>query len=138
TLLGRFEEAFEQVDGYFVGIYRELRRHTDVQLGPLLPIDEQFAQLDLSAHATEDLFQSKLAFIALLNFPLPTLDETLAQGPKWTRNQWAAARLTRRFALRPSAEAVQARTKATADAEAYVAGYNLWMHHALPRDGRRL
>ena len=54
TLLGRFEEAFEQVDGYFVGIYRELRRHTDVQLGPLLPIDEQFAQLDLSAHATED------------------------------------------------------------------------------------
>ena len=86
-------------------IAAELRRHSDLELGPLLPIDEQFAALDLSAHSSEDLFQSKLAFIALLNFPLPTLDEMLAQGPKWTRNQWAAARLTRRFALRPSAEA---------------------------------
>ncbi|HWE23700.1 MAG TPA: hypothetical protein VG496_07140, partial [Myxococcales bacterium] len=138
TLLGRFEEAFEQVDGYFVDLSRELRRHVDVELGPLLPIDEQFAQLDLSAHAPEDLFQSRLAFIALLNFPLPTLDEMLAQGPKWSREQWAAVRLTRRFSLRPTAEALQARTKATAEADVYIAGYNLWMHHALTRDGQRL
>ena len=138
TLLGRFEEAFEEVDGYFVDLQRELRRHTDMDLGRLLPIDEQFAQIELSAHSSEDLFQSKLAFIALLNFPLPTLDEMLAQGSKWSREQWAAVRLTRRFALRPSAEALQARAKASADAEVYVAGYNLWLHHALTRDGKRL
>jgi hypothetical protein len=138
TLLGRFEEAFEQVDGYFVDLQRELRRHADVELGPLLPIDEQFAALDLSAHASEDLFESKLAFVALLNFPLPTLDEMIAQGPKWSREQWAAVRLTRRFALRPSAEALQARAKAAADSELYIAGYNLWMHHALTREGKRL
>jgi hypothetical protein len=138
TLLGRFEEALEQVDGYFVDLQRELKRRSDVELGPLLPIDEQFAALDLSAHSPEDLFQSKLAFIALLNFPLPTLDEMLAQGPKWSREQWAAARLTRRFALRPSAEALQARAKAAADSDVYIAGYNLWMHHALTRDGNRL
>src|SRR5712692_5318161 len=68
ALLGRFEYALEQVDGYFLELGRELR------------IDEEFAGLDLSAHSSEDLFQSKLAFIALLNFPLPTLDEMLAQG----------------------------------------------------------
>src|SRR5438105_4816254 len=138
ALLGRFEYTLEQVDGYFLDIGRELRRYSELELGPELPIDEQFAALDLSAHSSEDLFTSKLAFIALLNFPLPTLEEMLSEGPRWTRAQWAEARLTRRFALRPSAEALQARTKAAADAEAYVAGYNLWMHHVLTRDGRRL
>jgi hypothetical protein len=138
ALLGRFEYALEQVDGYFVDMGRELRRWSELELGPELPIDEEFAGLDLSAHSSEDFFQSKLAFIALLNFPLPTLDEMLAQGAKWSREEWAAVRLTRRFALRPSAEAVQARSRASAAAEAYVAGYNLWMHHVLTRDGKRL
>ncbi|HKB77263.1 MAG TPA: hypothetical protein VKC58_11760, partial [Myxococcales bacterium] len=138
ALLGRFEYAFEQVDGYFVDIGRELRRWSELELGPELPIDEQFAALDLSAHSSEDLFQSKLAFVALLNFPLPRLDEMLAQGARWSREEWAAVRLTRRFALRPSAEAQQARARASAAAEAYVAGYNLWMHHVLTRDGTRL
>ncbi|HKC58937.1 MAG TPA: hypothetical protein VKB92_02540 [Myxococcales bacterium] len=138
ALLGRFEYALEQVDGYFVDMGRELRRWSELELGPELPIDEEFAGLDLSAHSSEDLFQSKLAFIALLNFPLPTLDEMLAQGVKWSREEWAAVRLTRRFALRPSAEAAQARSRASATAEAYVAGYNLWMHHVLDRDGKRL
>jgi hypothetical protein len=138
ALLGRFEYALEQVDGYFLDIGRELRRYSELELGPELPIDEELAALDLSAHSSEDFFQSKLAFIALLNFPLPTLDEMIAQGPKWSREEWAAVRLTRRFALRPSAEAQQARTRASAAAEAYVAGYNLWMHHVLTRDGTRL
>ncbi|HYV64752.1 MAG TPA: hypothetical protein VE964_00830 [Myxococcales bacterium] len=138
VLLGRFEYALEQVDGYFLDMGRELRRFSELELGPELPIDEQLAALDLSAHVSEDLFQSKLAFIALLDFPLPTLDEMLAQGAKWSREEWAAVRLTRRFALRPSAEAAQARSRASADAEAYIAGYNLWMHHALTGDGRRL
>src|SRR5216683_2520155 len=96
------------------------------------------ARLDLSAHSSEDLFQSKLAFVALLNFPLPTLDEMLAQAGKWSREEWAAVRLTRRFALRPSGEALQARATASAAAEAYIAGYNLWMHHVLTRGGTRL
>src|SRR6266446_3005995 len=120
-------DALEQVDGYFLDMGRELRRWSELELGPELPIDEQLAALDLSAHSSEDLFQSKLAFVALLNFPLPRLDEMLAQGARWSREEWAAVRLTRRFALRPSAEAAQARSRASATAEAYVAGYNLWM-----------
>src|SRR4029077_11825354 len=80
----------------------------------------------------------KLAFIALLNFPQPDLQEMVAQGPRWSRQQWATARLTRRFAVRPSGSALQAVAKATADAEAYIAGYNVWMHHVLAPDGRRV
>src|SRR5437879_454624 len=48
------------------------------------------------------------------------------------------ARLTRSGALRPNGAARQAVAKATADAEAYIAGYNVWMHHVLAPDGRRL
>src|SRR2546426_5740543 len=58
--------------------------------------------------------------------------------PALDAQAWAQARLTRRFALRPSGAARQAVAKATADAEAYIAGDNVWMHHVLAPDGRRL
>jgi len=138
ALLARFEYVLEQVDGYFLDLGREMRSFSELELGPQLPIDDVFAGLDLSAHASDDFFNSKLAFIALLNFPLPSLDEMLAQGKSWSRRDWAAVRLTRRFALRPSGDALAARSKAQADAEAYIAGYNLWMHHLLAPGGRRI
>src|SRR5213075_1743366 len=108
------------------------------ELGPQMDVDQLFAGLDVSAHLSEDLFASKLAFVALLNFPQANLDEMTAQGPKWSRQEWAMARLTQRFALRPSGAARQAVAKASADSEAYIAGYNIWMHHVLAPDGRRL
>ena len=138
ALLKRFSMAFEQIDGHFNEIGRALRSWSELELGPQMPVDQLFAGLDLGAHASEDLFASKLAFVALLNFPLPDLNEMVAQGPRWSRAQWAMARLTRRFALRPSGVARQAVSKAGADAEAYIAGYNLWMHHLLAPDGKRI
>ena len=138
ALLKRFSMAFEQIDGHFLEIGRALRSWSELELGPQLPVDQLFAGLDLGAHASEDLFTSKLAFVALLNFPLPDLEEMVAQGPRWSRAQWAMARLTRRFALRPSGAARQAVAKASADAEAYIAGYNIWMHHVLSPEGKRL
>src|SRR5438067_5342140 len=90
ALLGRFEYVLEQVDGYFLDLGREMRSFSELEIGPQLPIDDVFAGLDLSAHASDDFFGSKLGFIALLNFPLPTLDEMLAQGKSWSRRHWAA------------------------------------------------
>jgi hypothetical protein len=138
ALLERFSKAFEQLDGHLLEIGRAWRSWNELEIGPQLPVDDRFAAFDPGAHVAEDLFTSKLAFVALLNFPQPTLDEMTAQGPKWSREQWAMARLTRRFALRPSGEANQARAQAGADAEAYIAGDNYWMHHLLGLDGQRL
>src|SRR5438105_1901224 len=138
ALLGRFSAAFEQIDGHMLEIGRALRSWNELELGPQMEVDQLFAALDVGAHLPEDLFSSKLAFVALLNFPQPDLQEMLAQGPRWSRKQWAEARLTRRFALRPNGAARQAVAKATAAAEAYIAGYNVWMHHVLAPDGRRL
>jgi hypothetical protein len=138
ALLKRFSLAFEQIDGHLLEIGRALRSWSELELGPQQDVDQLFAALDVGAHISEDLFSSRLAFVALLNFPLPDLDEMVAQGPRWSRAQWAMARLTRRFALRPSGAARQAVAKAAADAEAYIAGYNLWMHHVLSPDGKRI
>ena len=134
----RFSAALEQIDGHMLEIGRALRSWNELELGPQMEVDQLFAALDVGAHLPEDLFSSKLAFVALLNFPQPDLQEMVAQGPRWSRKQWAEARLTRRFALRPNGAARQAVAKATADAEAYIAGYNVWMHHVLAPDGRRL
>jgi hypothetical protein len=145
----RFESALEQLDGHALEANRFLARHAVLDLGPLLPVDQPFAGLDAGAHLTDDLFGSRLAFAALLNFPLTTLAEREAQGQGWTRRQWAEARLLgRRGALvgggdgglsqRVPASVKQAAARAYAGAQAYVAGYNLYAHHLLDAEGRRL
>ncbi len=134
----RFSLATEQIDGHMLEIGRALRSWSELELGPQMEVDQLFAALDVSAHLPEDLFSSKLAFVALLNFAQPDLQEMVAEGPRWSRKQWAEARLTRRFAVRPSGAARQAVARASAGAEAYIAGYNVWMHHVLAPDGRRL
>ena len=101
ALLGRFSAAFEQIDGHMLEIGRALRSWNELELGPQMDVDQAFAALDVSAHLPEDLFTSKLAFVALLNFPQPDLQEMVSQAPRWSRKQWAHARLTRRFAVRP-------------------------------------
>ena len=137
ALLARYAAAFEQLDGHLVEVSRAWQSWSQLELGPQLPIDDLFGAFEVSSHVTEDLFQSKLAFVVLLNFPLVTLEEMQAQGKSWSRREWAGVRLARRFALRPSGASVQARATASAKAEAYIAGYNLWMHHLLA-GGERL
>jgi hypothetical protein len=135
--LSRFEEVLEAADGHFVEIGRTWRSGAELELGPELPMDAALASTDPSAHLQEDLFASKVAFVALLNWPMPSLDEMVAKGGGWTRRAWAAARLTGRFSLRPGGPAQAARAAAQAKAEAYVAGYNLWVHHLLGAGGTR-
>jgi hypothetical protein len=137
-LLARFSAAGEQIDGHFLEIGRALRSWSELELGPQMDVDQLFASLDVGAHLSEDLFSSKLAFVALLNFDLPDLQEMIAKGPGWSRKQWAAARLTRGFASRPTGAAVASVAKARADADAYIAGYNIWMHHVLSAEGKRV
>jgi hypothetical protein len=137
-LFARFERLLEQIDGNMQEISREFRTQADLDLGPMLPADEIFAGWDPSAHVLDDMFQNKLAFVALLNFPLTTLDQRLAEGPKWTRRQWAEARLAKRFSKCVPAEVNRAIAQAGAGADRYVAEYNIWMYHLVDGGGQRL
>ncbi len=131
------ERSMEMVDGHFVSMGRELRHFMDVETGPVRPVDRLLAAYDPSAHIHDDLFDAKLAFVALLNFPASTLDQRIADGAQWSRRRWAEARLVGRFAERVPAAAQQAVSAATAAADAYISDYNLYLHHWLNPDGRR-
>jgi hypothetical protein len=125
ALFERLQFVFESLDGHFVEMFRDLNRQLDLDLGPIYPFDEILAAWSPAAHVDDDLFANKLAFVVLLNFPLTTLDERLAEGERWTRRQWAEARLAQRFSRRVPAEASQAMTKARAAAAQYVSTYDV-------------
>ena len=113
----RLETNFEQLDGHLLEIGRELRRPSDLDIGPILKVDTIFAAYDPGAHVAEDFFQSKLAFIALLNFPLATLKEKLEQGKDYNRRRWAEVRLAGRFGRRVPAGIQQGIATAASEAE---------------------
>lgn len=135
---GRLERLFEQLDGHMNELGRELQWFTDLDLGPLLPVESLLAAYDPSSNVTSDLFQAKPGFVVLLNFPLTTLAERAKAGPTWTRRQWAEAKLASRFNRRVPAEVEQQVSRAIADANLYIAEYNIWMHHLVDAKGQRL
>jgi hypothetical protein len=134
----RLAQSLEAADGHLLEVGRTWREGAELELGRELPVDALLAASDPSAHLQEDLFASRVAFVALLNWPVFTLEELTLQGPRWSRVQWAEARLTGRFVTRPSGAAQAARAGASARAEAYIAAYNLWVHHLVTPDGARL
>lgn len=138
AMFSRFERLFEKLDGHMLEIGREFRWQTDLDLGTIYPFDEVFAGYDPSAHLNDDLFKNKLAFIVLLNFPLTTLQERIDNGEKWTRRQWAEVRLAQRFSKRIPASVNLEAARAGAEAESYIASYNIWMHHLLDDKGNRI
>jgi len=138
ALFARMEFAFESLDGHLHEIDRDFRRQSDLDVGPIRPFDRTLAAYDPGAHVSDDLFANKLAFVILLNFPLTSLEERLEMGDAWTRREWAEARLAERFSKRIPATAKLATAKASAEADQYIAGYNIWMHHVVDANGTRL
>jgi hypothetical protein len=138
ALFDRMEFALESFDGHMLEISRDFRRESDLDRGPIYPFDEILAGYDPSAHANDDLFQNRLAFTVLLNFPLTTLEERLTEGPKWSRRQWAEARLGQRFSKRIPADVNLAIARASGEAAQYIAQYNIWMHHLVDAGGARI
>jgi hypothetical protein len=137
ALRERMDRLHEQLDGSLNEITLAFRWQTDVEAGPILAVDELTAAYDPGAHIDDDFFTNKIAFVVLLNFPLATLDEKLRDGPGWSAEQWAEARLADRYSSRIPAAVNQRISTALADAESYIAGYNIWMHHLLDADGKR-
>jgi hypothetical protein len=134
----RYQDLLEQLRGHMHEIQRVFRQQADLDFGPLLPFDEAFAGYDPAAHVLDDFFDNKLAFIVLLNFPLTTLDERLREGPQWTRRQWAEVRLAQIFSKRTPADVNLAISRAGAEADHYIAEYNIWTHHLVDDQEKRL
>jgi len=137
TIFERSQWLLEQLNGHLNEITLAFRRQTDLDIGPILPLDEIYAGYDIGAHVGDDMFENKIAFVVLLNFPLTTLEQRLTDGNDWSRRQWAEARLAQRFGRRVPAEVNQALAEASAVADQYIAGYNIWMYHLVDENGER-
>ncbi len=131
-LLARFEGNMEAVTGHAVALSRSLRQAVDLDLDEPLPVDLLFATLNPFDHLSDDVFKTRVAFVALLNFPVV---RAVAAGDL-SRREWAAARLTGAFALRIPGEVRQQVTTAYAKAEDYISRYNIHMKDLVDAEGR--
>ena len=91
-----------------------------------------------SAHLLDDLFQNKIAFLTILNFPFYSLEEKNRLGAEWTRKQWAEARLGDVFTSRIPADVLASLAQAYANAENYIADYNICMDRLRTEQGEQL
>jgi hypothetical protein len=121
----RLQDVQEQIDGHIHEIRREVMFPVEVDTGDLSPLDQLLADFDMAPLIDENLFKTKVAFLALLNFPVHTLTERLEQGKGWSREEWARSRMTDRFASRIPAAISQEVTRVTNAAERYVSSYNI-------------
>lgn len=135
--LSRFEANLESIAGHNLEIRRDLSSAMQLDVGPMLAVDYLFAEYDPYAHISDDFFRTKIAFVALLNFPVYSLGEKLQLGNKWDRDDWAKARLADRFTVRVPAEITQNLTKAYVQAEDYISNYNIYMNQLLDEKDNR-
>ncbi len=134
----RLETAFEQIYGHLYEVRRDLRRVFDLDLGPIGKADELLGQLDLSAHATDDLFKTKVAFLVLLNFPLDSLGDRLGRGASWDRNTWAISRLVEMFEQRVAPAAIQETSRVYSNADSYISAMNIRLDRLIDGTGVKL
>lgn len=138
ALFARFQRNLVLIDGYYTELTRDLAEPLQLDQGPIIPVDHLFGTFSPGVHASDDFFATKLAFVALLNFPVTSLADRLSQGPSWSRRQWAESRLGQRFSVRVPAQAAQAATTAYTVADAYISIYNIHMHSVIDVRGQRL
>ena len=123
----RLERNFEVLYGHLNQISLDLKRPLHLDWGEITPSDERFGQFDPTANLSEDMFDSKIAFEILLNFPTYTLAEKTELGPEWNRLDWAYARCGDLFLSRVPARLNQKAAAALSEAETYIAEYNIFM-----------
>jgi len=137
------ELAFSKISNYLEGIYgfynqMSLRLQWDVTInnGPLHPIDHRFAAFSPSSHLSNDLYENKIAFYIILNFPQLSLSEKERLGKD--RKAWAYARMGDLFTKRIPAEVRQRAAAVGSDADIYTADYNIYMGALIDKDDARL
>jgi hypothetical protein len=133
----RMESNFELLWGSFNKISVELKIPMHVAEGEILPIDRIFAGYEPSAHFSSDMFSSKMSYIVMVNFPFYSLTEKSAQGPSWTRLEWAYARMGDVFKSRVPAGVLQEYAQLSSDIDSYISDYNIFMAQLFDENGNK-
>jgi hypothetical protein len=126
-LFNRLSANWESLFGHFNMISLDLKRGMHLDYGQMLHIDEMFAAYEPGAHFNDDFFANKLAFVTALNFPMYTLKEKEDAGEKWSRSDWAYARMGDMFTSRVPAEISVNVAEALTKSDNYISGYNIFV-----------
>ena len=135
-LFNRLSGNFEQLFGHYNLINLAMKWAVHIDVGEALDADEIFGAWDPAAHFNDDFFSNKIAFITCMSFPFYTLAEKEDLGPKWSRKDWAYARLGDMFTARVPAEVSQKVSDALAAADNYISNYNIYMGNILDEKGQ--
>jgi hypothetical protein len=138
NLYRKLERNFEIFSGYFHRMDLQLKEPIQLTGPETDQVDMLFGSYDVSAHLDEDLYGNKIAFLVALNFPAYTLKEKTVLGEKWSRKEWAFARMGDRFTSRVPAEIVQNISQTLTAAEAYISDYNIYMGNLVDEKGNSL
>ncbi len=134
ALFEKLEFYSETLGGHFTEMSLDKDQPVDLDWGEITPIDIAMNGFNPAAHISEDLFQNKLAFITLLNFPVYNLPEKESLGGNWDRRQWAYARTGGSNPTRLPAEVNQVVSAKLATAGRYISDYNIFMGSLLGPD----
>jgi len=136
-LLDRLEIAMEQIGGHLYEMGRTLRRWSDLRGERVDEIDDILAMFDPAPDLSDQLYKQKLAFVALLNFDRPDLDEMLQCGGSWTADRWAAVRICRAFGPRIPADVSELARELGHGADTYVSDFHVPVGTLVTPDGNR-
>ncbi len=137
-LFNTLERNFEVFDGYFHKIDVLLKEPLQLEGEDITPVDMMFGSYDVTSHLYDDLYANKIAFLTALNFPFYTLQEKTELGEKWSRKEWAYARMGDRFIARVPADIQQDISKTLTEADAYISDYNIFMGKLRNANGEQL
>ena len=137
-LFGKLSKAYEVLLGTQNQVAIELSLPTILAGPEPTNIDYIMSAFNPYSHLWNDLYENKVAFITILNFPNYTLTEKNAFGGAWSRDQWAYARMGDMFTSRVPAELNKETAQANADAENYIASYNIVMGNLVDKNGDKL
>jgi hypothetical protein len=135
-LFNRLTGNLESIFGHFNMISLDLKRGMHLDIGEMLEIDQLFAAYEPGSHFTDDFFANKLAFITALNFPFYSLKEKEELGPKWSRHEWAEARMGDLFIARVPSEANVKVAEALTASDNYISNYNIYMGNLVDDQGK--
>ncbi|MDR0763349.1 MAG: hypothetical protein LBF01_02505 [Bacteroidales bacterium] len=130
------ESNFEIIGGYNNTMSIRLLEPLHLDKGDIHPLNEIFGAYSPAAHFTDDMFDNRIAFFVLLNFPACTLQEKTDNMDVWTRRDWAYARLADMFISRTPAHLTANEAKAFTDADTYISEYNIYLGNLIDKNGK--
>lgn len=137
-LFDKISHNLEAIYGNFNRITIELLKPLHLSGPEIQPVDEMFGSYNVGAHLTDDLFENKIAFITILNFPNYTLKEKNDQGKSWSRLEWAYARMGDIFTSRVPSKILQQMNDILTKADTYISEYNICMGNVIDNSKQSL